>query len=723
MKKAGSAVSALPGMVIPIMILTLLCLCRNSALSAEEFREISTPNRLLPNSGLAENDIRQRLLIDADHFVLRMPEVKTLDQWEARRKVLREKLLLSAGLWPLPERTDLRARVFDEREGEGFKVAKVYFESLPGYLATGNLYLPTKGQGPYPAVICPHGHWKYGRLTNIESGSLPGRCIDFARMGFVVLSIDMVGFNDCFQLPHDENKSRAQLKADVPQPYEPRYYRANFDFPIARLYGFNLGGLQLWNCIRGVDFLCSLEQVDTTRIGATGASGGASQTLMLMNVDERIKVAAPVNIIGAKKHPGCRCENMPGLWVDMSTVELSAAFAPRPLLLISATEDPWTNSFPHRELPIFKKYYAFYDAEEMVKNVHVVAGHNYNAESRAAVYQWFCRHLKSQFPPISDPVAVPTEIKELGDLRVFPEKILPEAAIHGRRVINNWQEASEKAFTAMLPASASEMGGFVSTFRTKLARVLQLELPQSEEILSHVEKERKVGGISYTAVLLGRQGKGDRIELESLASGDVSAGTLLLVYPQEMGGLLIPGSETVQPWIEPLLSKGYRVCRLSGYASGKLQIPQSVWDSYDWPRAYNRDNRLNGIQDIITALAYVKKTRPDEQLSLAGLSRCGLPSAFAGAVFGRAERVLVDLGRCDPGHDGDLLRLLPVGSIKRVGDFRTAALLLMQKPLILLNAGEGFHSAWYREMGEKLGLSGNLELKAAENICRISDLL
>ena len=712
-----------PVMLYLVLVPWLLCFCGQSPLSAAERAERSISNQWLINAELGENDIRHRLLIDADHFVLRLPEVNTPEQWEARRKVLREKLMLSAGLWPPPERTPLRAKTFDYRAGEGFKVAKVYFESLPGYLATGNLYLPTKGRSPYPAIICPHGHWKYGRLTNSDDGSIPGRCIDFARMGFVVLSIDMVGFNDCFQLPHDENKSRAQLKADVPQPYEPRYYRANFDFPIARLYGFNLGGLQLWNCMRGVDFLCSLEQVDTTRIGATGCSGGASQTLMLMIADERIKVAAPVNIIGAAKHPGCRCENMPGLWVDMSTVELGAAFAPRPLLLISATEDPWTNSFPERELPIFKKYFAFYHSEDMVKNVHVNAGHNYNADTRAAVYPWFCRHLKSQFPPITDPVPVPEEIKTLGDLRVFPDKILPENAIRGREVIDNWQEASEKTFAGMLPGSASELGEVVSTFRHKLALILQLEHPRAEELISNVEKETMADGISHAAIALGRQGKGDRIELESLASDNVSEGTLLLVYPEELGGLLIPGTDRVQPWIEPLLSKGYRVYRISGYASGRLRIPQSVWDSYDWPWTYNRDNRLNGIQDILTALAYLKQALPDARHTVAGLSRCGVPTAFAGAVFGEADRVLVDLNRSDPGHDGELLKLLPVGSLKRVGDFRTAALLLMQKPLTLFNPAEDFDSAWHESLAQKLGLTGNLVFQKMENIGGLSNLL
>ena len=346
------------------------------------FSPVSSLNAQLPAA-----DQRSHNLRDADHFELVVADIRNSEQWQARKKEIREKLLLTTGLLPMPEKTPLNAKVFGWVQGKGFKVAKVYFESLPGYRATGNLYVPdgsNAAAGKFPAILCPHGHWTYGRLTNNPSGSLPGRYIDFARMGFVVFAIDMVGYNDCFQLPHDRNKVRAQLKADKPVPYEPSRYRGFFDFPEAELYGLNLGGLQLWNNIRALDFLESLDYVDGSRMGVTGASGGATQTITLMTADDRIKIAAPVDIIGAKKHPGCSCENPLGLWVETSTLEMASAFSPKPLILLSATEDPWTNSFPTREYPLIKRYFELDNALDMVKNVHVNAGHNYNADTRAA---------------------------------------------------------------------------------------------------------------------------------------------------------------------------------------------------------------------------------------------------------------------------------------------------------------------------------------------------
>ncbi|OGG00443.1 MAG: hypothetical protein A3F83_08195 [Candidatus Glassbacteria bacterium RIFCSPLOWO2_12_FULL_58_11] len=665
---------------------------------------------------LPDKDLRADKLIDADHYELRMPEVKNLQQWEKRKLEIQRRFLLTAGLWPPPEKPPLKAHIFDERRGKGFRVAKVYFESLPGYYVTGSLYRPAEGQGPFPAVVCPHGHWKYGRLTNGVDGSIPGRCIDLARMGCVVMSIDMVGYNDNFQLPHDPNKSLAQLKADEPLPYEPRLFRADFDFPVAELYGFSLAGLQAWNCIRAVDFLISLPEVDSTRIAATGASGGASQTIFLIATDPRLKVAAPVNIIGAAKHPGCRCENMPGGWIDLSTIEVAATFAPKPLILLSATEDPWTNSFPTRELPIFKKYYGFYGAEDMVNNVHIQGGHNYNAQTRAAVYEWFAKYLKTPNTPIKDPPVIAPEMKALGDLRVFPDHILPESAKDGFEIIADWIAASENMFQNNLPRTQAELSAFIEKFGGGLFRLLQLEHPDPEAILSRKVENEVLGGLSHEQVLIGRSGKGDLIGLEMISSGNSPKGTLVLVRPEGRGGMFMPGGGGFKPGLKNMAVQDYRICRVGGYASGDLSIPLKVWDSFSWPEAYNRDNHLNGIQDVLTALYYVKKTWPGQPITLVGMGGSGLAAAFAGAFFGEAAKVVVDLDGCDPGYDREFLKLMPIGNIKRVGDFRTAALMLMRKKLTLLNASPTFDGGWYKNMAARLNLAGNLELRLNEQI-------
>ena len=246
----------------------------------------------------------------------------------------------------------------------------MYFESLPGFFVTGNLYRPI-GDGPFPAILSPHGHWAYGRLENSVTASVPGRAINLARQGFVVFTYDMIGYNDSWQLEH-----------------------RLFGGPREKLWGLSMAGLQLWNGIRSLDFLESLPYVQRDRIGATGASGGGTQVFLLAAVDQRVAVAAPVNMISLHMQGGCLCENQPGLRVETNNVEIAATIAPRPLLMVSATGD-WTSNTLEREYPAVRALYALQGAADRVHAVRFEAPHNYNRESREAVYAWMARWLQN----------------------------------------------------------------------------------------------------------------------------------------------------------------------------------------------------------------------------------------------------------------------------------------------------------------------------------------
>ena len=350
-----------------------------------------------------------------DRMVVRRPA--SLEAWRERATYLREHILASAGLLPLPERTPLEPQVFDERKHEDYTVSKVFFASRPGFFVTGNLYKPI-GPGPFPAVLSPHGHWAYGRLENSASASVPGRAINLARQGFVVFTYDMIGFNDSRQLSHSFGGERESL------------------------WGLTLAGLQIWNGIRSLDFLESLPEVDRARIGCTGASGGGTQTFLIAAVDDRVKVAAPVNMISLHMQGGCLCENPPGLRLDTDNVELAATIAPRPLLMVSATGD-WTNETLQLEYPEMRRFYALLGAEERVHAVQMQAEHNYNQESREAVYAWMARWLKGA--PADVRVAErPFEPDRLRDLLVFFDRPLPAGAVSPAELTEQWIASAKR---------------------------------------------------------------------------------------------------------------------------------------------------------------------------------------------------------------------------------------------------------------------------------------
>ena len=348
------------------------------------------------------------------------PAFTSVTEWQRRAAWLREHILATAGLSPMPEKTPLRAQVFDERARERYAVSKVYFESLPGFYVTGNLYRPT-GAGPYPAILAPHGHWYYGRRENTDVNSVPARAINLAEQGFVVLTHDMIGYNDSRQLTHTFGGQREYL------------------------WGLSLSGLQLWNSIRAVDFLQSLPYVDRDRIAATGESGGGTQTFLLAAVDERIKVAAPVNMISLHMQGGCLCENQPGLRVDTNNVEIAATIAPRPLLMVSATGD-WTKETLEVEYPAMRRLYALAGAEDRVHAVRFEAPHNYNQDSREAVYAWMARWLKGA-PADVRVRERPFQARELSapsELLVFYGRPMPAEALTRDQIVAAWMAAARK---------------------------------------------------------------------------------------------------------------------------------------------------------------------------------------------------------------------------------------------------------------------------------------
>jgi hypothetical protein len=341
--------------------------------------------------------------------------------WKQRAAYLKDHILASAGLLPMPERTPLRAEIFDEIKRNDYTVSKVYFESLPGFLVTGNLYRPV-AKGPFPGILAPHGHWAYGRLENTSLNSVPGRAINLARQGYVVFTHDMVGYNDSRQLPHTFGGKRETL------------------------WGLSLSGLQLWNAIRALDFLQSLPDVMPDAIGVTGESGGGTQTFLLAAVDDRVKVAVPVNMISLHMQGGCLCENPPLLRLDTNNVEIAATIAPRPLLMISASGD-WTVNTMDLEYPAVRGAYQLWDAVERVSAVRFTADHNYNKESREAMYAWMARWFKGA--PADVRVQERSFTPEpLPGLMVFHQRALPPGAVTAQQLTENWIAAAKKQIGA-----------------------------------------------------------------------------------------------------------------------------------------------------------------------------------------------------------------------------------------------------------------------------------
>lgn len=372
--------------------------------------------RILPND---PHWLDQRLLtVHHNNFAYRADVPPDVERWKRRRDFTRNQVALAAGLRPMPQAMPLNPRIWGHTSHEGSVIAKISVETLPGLVLTGNIFYPEKIKNPAPGILCPHGHWPQGRIHHDQRGSVPMRCLMLARLGFVVLCYDMIGKNDNDQLLH-------AWPLDIAND--------------AYLAGVSPFGLQTWNSLRALDVLCDLPEVDPRRIGCTGTSGGASQTWTVALLDERIKVIAPVCMLSSHFQGGCQCEEGPLLRLcGVTSFDILAAIAPRPLLLPSVTSD-WTNLNLRYEVQELRKVYDLFHAGDAIKAFQLDAPHNYNQETREHVYPWFTHWLLNQ--SLRD--AIPED-----DVAVPPANILLHSPIPAAPTEESTRQAISQLKTA-----------------------------------------------------------------------------------------------------------------------------------------------------------------------------------------------------------------------------------------------------------------------------------
>jgi hypothetical protein len=650
----------------------------------------SLDDRVLPPDTLPA-DYRLGALRDLDgYFPYEVPASR--EAWQTRAEQVRQQLQASLGLWPQPTKTPLNPVVHGMISFPDYTVEKVYFESMPGFYVTGNLYRPVGksvvGQpsvgkpGPRPAVLSPHGHWANGRFydagrdgvrTQIVQGAerfedsgrnpLQARCVQLARMGCIVFHWDMLGYADSQQISQDIIHGFRKQRPEMNQSQDWGLFS-----PQAESRSQSAMGLQAWNSIRALDFILSLPDVDAKRIGVTGASGGGTQSFILAALDPRVQVAFPAVMVSTAMQGGCTCENACGLRIGTGNIEIAAMFAPKPLGMTGAND--WTKEMSAKGYPELQAVFRLLGAPDNVKLFpfnHF--DHNYNYVSRAAMYSWFNKHLQLGW---EEPVVEEDYHRLTADELTVWDAQHPRPAggpDFERQLLAWWATDAQRQVESARPGDATALDTYQKLVRNGLAGVLRPLDASSENVTWQLVGQGENSGYVVQRGLLNRRiTPQERIGFSAQSNLTAAQEQLpiVVVQPKEFRGrtcVLIASQGKQVLWgtdgqlappIRKLLDAGIRVCGVDLLYQGEflsentpLQRVRRVENQRDaaaYTFGYNPSVCAERIHDIVTLVNFLKQGEfASQEIDLLAHPGAGHWAAAARAQLGSAvTRLAVD---------------------------------------------------------------------------------
>ncbi len=574
---------------------------------------------------------------------------RTLAQWQERRPRLHREYLAMLGLWPLPERTPLKAGITGTVMRGDVAIEKLHFQSRPGLYVTGNLYRPREVKKKLPAILYVCGHSGRGRDGNKTAFQDHGMW--FARNGYVCLVVDTLQLGEVAGVHHGT-------------------------YNLGRWWWHSLAytpaGVECFNGIRAIDYLVTRPEVDAGRIGVTGISGGGASTVWIAAADERVKVAVPVSgmsdlesYVGNRVINGhCDCMFLVNFhrW-EWTTI--AALIAPRPMLFANSDND---RIFPmdgnRRIIDRLRRVYRMHGKPDLVDEHVSKGGHDYRPDLRLAVFKWMNRHLKNDTGPIEDAGDKPLPGKQL---RVFPEDAdLPRDAINAR---------VDQTFVPRARVELPALGDFAE-WKTELLQKLR---EQSFRAFG----PRLPAGAAYRTGSETLKGglKGcyfyPQWEVTAFLSDPVrqaprdQPGLLVVLGEEDVGGHEVPA------WLG----------KLAGERQVRLFVPRGTgpmsWTRKDPPNYVERAHALLGqtvdqgrVRDVVAAVRWLER-QEGRRWSVAGRGPAGVLAGYA-ALF---EPAITGVVAVDP--PASHLQGPHFLGVLRVLDVPEALGLLAPKPLTL----------------------------------------
>jgi dienelactone hydrolase len=598
----------------------------------------------------------------------------TLPEWMGRRKVLVTAIREAMGPWPEKD-APLEVKAVGTLERKGYVIEKLLLQTRPGVWMTANFYRPTEAKGKVPGVLCVHGHWANARREPV----VQSRCVGLVKLGFAVLLVDAFSAGE-------------RHPTIAPKSYHGALMGASL-WPA----GQTLLGVQAYDNRRAADYLASRPEVDGSKLGITGASGGGNQTMYAGALDSRFAAVVPVCSVGAYqaylRAACCVCEVLPGALSFTEEGDVLGLVAPRALMVINATKDAYQFSVGQAKTSVerARAVYKLYGKEASLAHTVIDSGHDYNQAMREAMYGWMVKHLKGEGDgkPVPEPKI---ETEKVEDLACFPDGKRPAGFVFAPMLAAQEAEKLLAPFADRKLDHAEAWEAKAGGMRHALRKVLGPEPAEVKPTLKFTGTKRGGGRGASTYDLAVEEGVTlpGEVKFSDDALGKMPACLLLHLDGKD--------AAFKHPLAEELIAAGQIVHAIDLRATGSL-TPKG--DGHG--KAPDHNSAEHGVwcgrpllgqwvTDVGAALAMVHR-QPGVlpgRVTLIGIGQAGLIALIAGSVHGRGLQGVAVLDMpasyvTKAGYpDGTRMGLLAPG-LFRAGDVPHLAALLA--PTRLLVAG------------------------------------
>jgi len=262
-------------------------------------------------------------------------------QWKSEAIPLVRKTL---GDWPPSTAAD--PELVADWVDRGVRKRRYLIDVAPDASASFQLNLPEHHEGgALPAILCWHGHGPYGKdavMGNLGSPEIAAHIAVYnydyghqmAAAGFATYAIDWMGCGD---------------RNDAAKPHFLKHGEGrdwcNLYYLNATMLGMTSLSINLAHGRAATDFACSLPEVDASRLGVMGLSGGGTMTVWTALTDARFKAAEIIcysdlwEKFGIQDLNYCGMQIAPGLFKLVDLPDLQGLLAPLPLLVDIGAND------------------------------------------------------------------------------------------------------------------------------------------------------------------------------------------------------------------------------------------------------------------------------------------------------------------------------------------------------------------------------------------------